>query len=124
VKPIITALTLSGALLAAAAAAEPPAMTAGDLAQLCSGADHVSRNACRIYILGVTQGISLGMRIADGKAGAARPCVPAGVSADAVEQTVKDKLAGIGSAAERGREASGFIGAILISAFRCSKAGH
>jgi hypothetical protein len=39
------------ALLLTAARAAQPAMTAGDLAQLCDGSDHVSVNACRIYIL-------------------------------------------------------------------------
>lgn len=119
-RSIAVALTVTGALLATAASPEQPAMTAGDLGQLCTGTDHVSRNACRIYILGVTQGITLGMSIADGKGG--RPCVPAGLSAEALEKTVQKRLAEMSSAAERDRDASGFIGAVLGSAFPCSKA--
>lgn len=121
-RSIAVALTVTGALLATAASPEQPAMTAGDLGQLCTGTDHVSRNACRIYILGVTQGITLGMSIADGKSAGGRPCVPAGLSAEALEKTVQKKLAEMSSAAERDRDASGFIGAVLGSAFPCPKA--
>jgi Rap1a immunity proteins len=121
---VLIALTVTGALLASAAAPEQPAMTAGDLGQLCAGSDHVSRNACRIYILGVTQGITLGMRIADGTTSGGRPCVPAGLSAEALEQTLQKKLDAMSSAAERERDAAGFIGAVLIAAFPCPKAPH
>ena len=121
-RSIAVALTVTGALLTTAASPEQLAMTAGDLGQLCTGTDHVSRNACRIYILGVTQGITLGMSIADGKSAGGRPCVPAGLSAEALEKTVQKKLAEMSSAAERDRDASRFIGAVLGSAFPCSKA--
>src|SRR5579871_2073965 len=84
-------MMLSGAP-SANAAEEQPAMTAGDLEQLCTGTDHVSRNACRIYILGVTQGIAVGVKMSDGKSAAGRPCVPANISAETLEQTVKRKL--------------------------------
>ncbi len=101
--------------------AEPePAMTAGDLQQLCTGEDHVSRNACRIYILGVTQGISVGLRMAEG-AKAARPCVPPGVSAEALERAVKGRLAEDLAAhpKDQERDASGFVGSVLGAAFPC-----
>jgi Rap1a immunity proteins len=120
-KSIAFALTVSGALLATAASPGQPAMTAGDLGQLCAGTDHVSRNACRIYILGVTQGITLGLSIAEGKSAGGRPCVPAGLSAEALEQTVQKRLVGMSSAAERDRDAAGFIAAVLGSAFPCAK---
>ena len=121
-RSIAVALTFTGALLATAASSEQPAMTAGDLGQLCAGTDHVSRNACRIYILGVTQGIALGMSIADGRTAGGRPCVPAGLSAETLEQTVQKKLAEMTSAAERDQDASGFIGGVLGSAFPCARA--
>ena len=47
-----------GLLVAQAAAAAPQVMSAGDLQQLCAGADHVSVNVCRVYILGVAQGVA------------------------------------------------------------------
>jgi Rap1a immunity proteins len=124
---IAAALTVATALTVALgihAAEEQPAMTAGDLEQLCTGSDHVSRNACRIYILGVTQGIAIGIRIADGKSANRRPCVPAAISAEALEQTVKKKLAALSTSTERDRDAAGFIGAALAAAYPCAKTTH
>ena len=121
---IATALTLTAMALSSASAAEPePAMTAADLQQLCTGEDHVSRNACRIYILGVTQGIALGLHLLGRDGHPARPCVPAGVSAETLERTVKAKLADDLTAhpQDRQREAAGFISAVLAEAFPCSK---
>ena len=43
------------------------AMTAGDLQDICTASSDESKAACRFYILGITQGVSLGMSIADGK---------------------------------------------------------
>jgi hypothetical protein len=123
-RSITTALIVTAVLLATEASAGQPAMTAGDLEELCVGSDHVSQNACRIYILGVTQGIALGLGMADGKTQAGRACVPAGISAEALELTLKRKLAAIDSAAERERDAAAFIGAALVSAFPCLKAPH
>ena len=93
------ALTLIAAIalpLLTAASSETPAMTAADLAQLCGGTDHVSVNACRIYILGVTQGIDVGMRLAGARGNAHRPCVPPKVSAEELDATVKQRLAALG----------------------------
>ena len=115
-----TILAALAALLLTAAKAEQPAMTAGDLAQLCAGTDHVSVNACRIYILGVTQGISVGMRLAGGKS-ADRPCVPPGVSAEELETTLKRRLAALDSESQQ-RDAAGFIGAALAAQYRCAGA--
>jgi Rap1a immunity proteins len=123
-RSIAIAATLLAALLTSAASSEQPAMTAGDLGQLCTGTDHVSRNACRIYILGVTQGIDLGLSMADGKLPGGRPCVPPGMSAEQLELTLKKKLAAVDSPAARDREASGFIGAVLVGAFPCPKERH
>ncbi|HEY8053505.1 MAG TPA: Rap1a/Tai family immunity protein [Steroidobacteraceae bacterium] len=119
-KPIAIVPALLGALLSAAASAEEPVMSAGDLQQLCVGADHVSVNVCRVYILGVTEGISLGMNMASGKGG--RPCVPKDISGDALELTVKKKLEALSSAADRDGDASRFIGAALAAAYPCRSA--
>ena len=124
---VATTLTLATPLtvaVAADAAQEQPAMTANDLEQLCTGSDHVSRNACRIYILGVTQGIAIGVRMADGKSASRRPCVPGAISAEALEETVKKKLAALSTSTERDRDAAGFIGAVLAGAYPCVKTTH
>ena len=121
---IAAALTVAATwtvAMAAHAAEERPAMTAGDLGQLCTGTDHVSRNACRIYILGVTQGIAIGIRIADGRSARPRPCGPAAISAEALEQTVKKKLATLDGSTEREGDAAGFIGAVVTAAYPCAK---
>ena len=118
-----TIVAATAVLLLTAAAPEQPAMTAGDLAQLCSGTDHVSRNACRIYILGVTQGIAVGIRMADGKAAGTRVCVPSGISAEELEATLKKKLAALDSATQP-HDAAGFIGDALLGAFPCAGSGQ
>jgi len=106
------------ALALAAAAPAQPAMTAADLAQLCSGTDHVSVNACRIYMLGVTQGIAVGVHMAAAKSPASRACVPPEISAEELEATLKKKLAALDPGAAQ-RDAAGFIGAELAAAFPC-----
>lgn len=94
-------------------------MTAGDLKELCSGSDHVSRNVCRIYILGVTEGISQGLGIAAGHG--ARACVPDGVSAESLEQTIKARLEEdlAHSPARSSADAAAFLSAALAEAFPC-----
>jgi Rap1a immunity proteins len=121
VKRLAAALTVATvAVLLTAASGEAPAMTVSDLAQLCSGTDHVSRNACRIYILGVTQGISVGLRMGGGAPRAGRPCVPSGISAEELEATVKKRLAAP-EAATDSRDASAFIGDVLTTHYPCRK---
>ena len=125
-------LTIFCAGLAGAQAAEPAdtpmtadnAMTAGDLQQLCMGDDHVSINVCRVFILGVTQGIAVGMDIATGKSAAQRPCVPKGTSAEALEETVKARLSEDLAAhpADGHRDASGFVALVLAEKYACRKA--
>jgi len=109
---------IAAALTLTAAAPEQPAMTAGDLAQLCSGSDHVSVNACRIYMLGVTQGIAVGIRMAAAPGPASRPCVPPGISAEELEATLKKQLASLDADSGQ-RDAAGFIGAALAARFPC-----
>jgi hypothetical protein len=120
----ITSMVVAALVADANPAEAQSAMSADDLQQLCAGEDHVSRNVCRVYILGVTQGIGLGMKIATGGAKASAPCVPQDISAEALEQKVKGGLQEDLRAhpADRNREASSVIGAVLAAAFRCSKA--
>jgi hypothetical protein len=121
-RSLAIAVALTGAWLTTAAAADEDVMTAGDLQQLCAGTDHVSVNVCRVYILGVTEGLALGMNIADGRTKGGRPCVPRGMSGDKLEATVKKKLDALASAADRNADASQLIGAELTSAFPCGNA--
>ncbi len=117
---IVTALVFAAGTLAMSAHAADAAMTAGDLRELCSGTDHVSRNVCRVYILGVTEGISQGLNIAAGKS--RRPCIPEGVSAERLEQTIKNKLAEdlSLSAGRSTADAAAFLGNALAEAFPCT----
>ena len=117
-KSPATIVAAAAALLVTAAAPSQPAMTAGDLAQLCDGSDHVSRNACRIYMLGVAQGIEVGIRMAKGGTRASRSCVPPGISADELEASLKKRLAALDSDSQR-RDAASFIGAALAAEFPC-----
>lgn len=111
-------MAAAAALTLAAAAPGQPAMTAGDLAQLCSGSDHVSVNACRIYMLGVTQGIAVGIHMAAAPGPASRPCVPAGISAEELEASLKKELAALDADSAQ-RDAAGFLGAALAARFPC-----
>jgi hypothetical protein len=119
VRSLATIMAATAAALALTAAApEQPAMTAGDLAQLCTGSDHVSVNACRIYILGVTQGIAVGIHMAAAPSLAARPCVPPETSAEELDATLKKRLAALDADSGQ-RDAAGFIGAALAARFPC-----
>ena len=98
-------------------------MTVEDLQQICIGSDAENKTACRIYILGITQGISLGMNIADRKIQGDRPCVPENISGTALALTVKMKMGQdlMVFPDDRKLDASGFVAAILIKTFPCRK---
>jgi hypothetical protein len=116
---IISALGAALGVLALSAQATQAAMTAADLKELCAGSDHVSRNVCRIYILGVTEGISQGLSIAAGKG--TRACIPEGVSAEQLEKSVKARLEEeLARSPARGTaDAAAFLSGALAQAFPC-----
>ena len=118
-KIIPTVLGVAAAVLAVPAPAAEAAMTAGDLKELCAGSDHVSRNVCRIYILGVTEGIAQGLSIAGGKG--SKPCIPQGVSAEQLEETVKSRLGKelALSPARGATDAAPFLATTLAEAYPC-----
>ena len=99
------------------------AMTAGDLQQICLGSNAESKAACRFYILGITQGIDLGMNIADRKTQGGRPCVPENISGSALELAVKMKMGQVLMVFpdDRKLDASGFVGATIVKSFPCQK---
>jgi len=118
-KIILTTLGFAAAVLAVPAYGAEAAMTAGDLKELCAGSDHVSVNVCRIYILGVTEGIAQGLSIAGGKG--SKSCIPEGVSAEQLEETVKSRLGKeLTLAPARGTtDAAPFLASTLAEAFPC-----
>src|ERR1700733_10764809 len=113
-----------GLLCALSAGAAPPAantVSAADLAQFCVGSDHVSQNVCRIYILGVTQGVVLGLGNARGAP--LRLCVAADITAETVEEAVKARCERQLRArpAAAGEDGARFIVAMLGKAYPCAK---
>ncbi|HXE67617.1 MAG TPA: Rap1a/Tai family immunity protein [Rhodanobacteraceae bacterium] len=98
-------------------------MTAGDLAGLCSASDAESKLVCHSYILGVTDGIQLGMSIADGKTNGGRPCIPANLSGSALDLAVKEKLGAdlMVYPTDKQLGAAGVIGAMLVTTFPCQQ---
>ena len=121
--PILFALALN-VFGTTDALAVSDAMTAGDLQQICLGSSVESNAACRYYILGVAQGIDLGMLIAGGKTKGGRPCVPENISSSALEIAVKARM-GEDLAVfpdDRRAYASGIVGAAIVVTFPCRKA--
>ena len=108
-------------LVSASAVAADSAMTAGDLQEICLGPDAESKAACRFYILGIAQAIQTGLNIADGKTKAGRPCVPANTPDSALELAVKMKMGQdlMVFPDDRKLDASGFVGAIIVTTFPC-----
>lgn len=120
----LSCLAIAGMTRSKRVPAEEKAMTAGDLQQLCIDSSGESKAACRFYLLGITQGVSLGMNIADGKIqGGRRPCIPDNLSAAAIELTVKMKMGEdlMVFPDDRQLDASGFVGAVLMTNFPCRK---
>lgn len=110
-------------LISASTSAADNAMTAGELQQICLGSNAENKAACRFYILGIAQGIDLGMNIADGKTQGGRPCVPENTSGSALELAVKMRMGQdlMVFPEDRKLDASGFVGAIIIKTFPCRK---
>ena len=84
--------TIVGTTQTKRASDDEKAMTAGDLQEICIGSSPEAKAACRFYLLGITQGLSMGMSIADGKTDGRRPCIPENLSDSAIELAVKMKM--------------------------------
>ena len=115
--------TIVGMTQSKRASADEKAMTAGDLQEICIGSSAESKASCRFYLLGITQGISVGMTIADGKMQGGRPCVPENLSAFAIELAVKMKMGQdlMVFPDDHNLDAAGLVSAILVSTFPCRK---
>lgn len=118
-KTLLAALAAAALLTSLPAIAEDNAITAGDLQQLCRGSDTTSKNVCRVFIVGVVQGIQLGLEIADRHG--ARACVPDTLSAEGLESAVKTQLdqALAATPAAQQRAAASVISTIAVHAFPC-----
>ena len=103
--------------------AEENAMTVGDLQRICISPSAENKTACRLYILGVTQGVAMGMNIADEKIHGGRPCVPENITSTSLALAVKTKIGEdlMVFPDDYKLDAAGFIGAVLIKSFPCKK---
>jgi hypothetical protein len=119
------AFVFLGTLLMQPASSDPsqPVMTAGELQQVCLASDTTSRNVCRVYILGVTQGMAIGLDIADGKGAGSRPCVPAALSGESLAESVKARIdrSLAASPKEKDVDAARFIATLAANAYPCRK---
>lgn len=120
---VISLLCVLAVAPSAVARAAQSTITAGDLAGICSASDAESKAVCHAYILGVTEGVQLGMSIADGKTDGGRPCIPQDLSDSALDLVVKMKLGAdlMVYPSDRRLDASGVIGGILVSTFPCHR---
>ncbi len=99
-------------------------MTAGDLQQICSSKNPDIDAPCRFYIMGIVQGITIGLGMADGKVAVGRPCIPDDLQDSKLETLVKAKLGAdlTVNPEDKDLPASSFVGAVIGTTFRCSKA--
>jgi hypothetical protein len=99
-------------------------MTAGDLQQVCSSKNPDVDAPCRFYIMGIVQGITIGLGLADGKVAAGRPCIPDDLQDSKLETLVKAKLGAdlMVNPEDKDLPAASFVGAVIGTTFRCSKA--
>jgi hypothetical protein len=118
-------LLVSGLALAHSAVSDTsqPVMTAADLQQICVAEDTTSKNVCRVYILGITQGVSIGLDIADGKSSMARPCIPQKLSGEELADSIKAKLAQSLAASPKNQDmdAAKFVAGVMSKSFPCRK---
>jgi hypothetical protein len=104
-------------------------MTVGDLMKLCTSSNGSDKASCSFYILGVTEGASLGSGTTKDKTGTFRElkdkslCIPDGVSATSMEFVVRKSM-GEDLAlfpADRDLPAVSFVIAVMTKQFPCEK---
>ena len=111
--------------LSANASAANADFTLGDLQKICLDPNTENQAVCRFYIFGVSQGIGLGLDMADGKTKGGRPCSPDGISSPALESAIRMRMGELLTVYPNDAklEASGGIGALLVNLFPC-RAGN
>ena len=94
-------------------------MTVGDLRTMCAGSDERTQNACRLYILGVTEGLGLGAERA--RANSKVLCVPAGVSGTQMVLLLKSKMDADLALYPKDADlaAVGFVAAVMVRQYPC-----
>ena len=99
-------------------------MTAGDLQQICSSQNPDVDAPCRFYIMGIVQGITIGLGMADGKVTGGRPCIPDDLQDSKLETLVKASLGAdlMVNPGDKELPASSLVGAVIATTFRCNKA--
>ena len=105
-------------------AADVKEMTAGDLQKICSSQDPDVDAPCRFYIMGILQGVTIGIAMADGQVTGGRPCVPDNVQDTTFERVVKAKLGAdfMVYPQDKNMPASSFVGSVIANVFACNKA--
>ncbi|HWG87791.1 MAG TPA: Rap1a/Tai family immunity protein [Candidatus Acidoferrales bacterium] len=99
-------------------------ITASDLQQICSSQNRDADAPCRFYIMGIVQGITIGLGMADGKVALGRPCIPDDMQVSKLETLIKAKLGAdlMVNPGDKELPASSFVGAVIATTFQCNKA--
>jgi len=99
-------------------------MTAGDLQQVCSTQNPDVDAPCRFYIMGIVQGITLGLGMADGKVALGKPCIPDDLQNSKLEILVKANLGAdlMVNPGDKDLPASSLVGAVIATNFKCKNA--
>ena len=89
------------------------AMNFGDLHSICNGTTQESKTACKFFIMGYAQGVSLPTN--------RKPCLPENYPFSKIEDSVKNAMSALLSQypSDSKLEASGVLGGILVSLYKC-----
>jgi Rap1a immunity proteins len=95
-------------------------MTAGKLQEFCSSKDAAIRNACRFYILGVSETLMIAKGVGADKA---RPCIPDGLpEADMVAAYQKAVAVDfVAFPQDRDLPAVSMLSAVMLRAYPCKE---
>ena len=111
-------LALLAALLFFPALVTATQMKLSDLNKICASTDNGDKNACRFYILGVTEGTSVAAGVANDKT---HFCIPEGVSSTdmvtIVKRAISKDLATFPN--DKGMPAVSFVAAVMMKAYPC-----
>jgi Rap1a immunity proteins len=114
------AMLLAVAFLAPPMLRQASQMKLSDLMDICTAGDDGSTSACRFYILGVTEGASIGAGVANDQS---HFCIPEGVSSRDMVLTVKKAMPKDLAAFPQDKDmpAVSFVAAVMMRTFPCKK---
>jgi hypothetical protein len=100
--------------------AQAAQMKLSDLRDICSARDGDSTNACRFYVLGVTEGVSVGAGVSNDHS---HFCIPEGVSARDMVLAVKNQMTKDLAAFPQDKDmpAVSFVAAVMAETYPCQK---